>query len=145
MDVPVATLREIGRIVRRWLRGGDEPSSPPPRSEHACNDLETPPVEWDQPPLRDEEGLPPPREFYCQTGLPAERYLVALVEANGGRLKQHELVNHTGWPKSTVSTLLAEVEEEGRITRVPVGRENLVYLPKTLPDMAAPPFADDSP
>lgn len=55
--------------------------------------------------------------------------LLELVAVNGGRVKQAELVRRTDWSKSTVSRYLGELEEEGAVDRVPVGRYKVVLLP----------------
>ena len=65
---------------------------------------------------------------------PTEEYLTdqekvqQLVRENGGRMKQSKIVDSVDWSKAKVSRLLAELEEEGRITKLRLGRENLVCL-----------------
>jgi uncharacterized membrane protein len=54
--------------------------------------------------------------------------LVTLIEQNGGRMKQVQIVGRVRWSKAKVSRLLRELEGEGRIRRIRFGRENLVYL-----------------
>lgn len=57
-----------------------------------------------------------------------EEYVLRLLITNGGRLKQADLVAETGWSQAKVSRLLQRMEEQGDITRVHVGRNNLVVL-----------------
>ena len=52
-----------------------------------------------------------------------------LVNENGGRMKQSEIVNSVDWSKAKVSRLLAELEDDEQITKLRLGRENLVCLP----------------
>lgn len=54
--------------------------------------------------------------------------LVTLIEQNGGRMKQVQIVGRVRWSKAKVSRLLRELEGEGRVRRIRFGRENLVYL-----------------
>lgn len=51
-----------------------------------------------------------------------------LVRENGGRMKQSAIVDSVDWSKAKVSRLLATLEEEGEITKLRIGRENLVCL-----------------
>lgn len=62
-----------------------------------------------------------------------------LVRENGGRMKQSEIVNAVDWSKAKVSRLLAELEEEGRITKLRLGRENLICLPGEEPTASRSP------
>ncbi|WP_247004823.1 helix-turn-helix transcriptional regulator [Halosolutus gelatinilyticus] len=51
-----------------------------------------------------------------------------LVNDNGGRMKQSEIVDSVEWSKAKVSRLLAELEEDDEVTKLRLGRENLVCL-----------------
>ncbi|MHC3437938.1 helix-turn-helix transcriptional regulator [Natrialbaceae archaeon A-gly3] len=51
-----------------------------------------------------------------------------LVDENGGRMKQSEIVEAVDWSKAKVSRLLAELEDDGEITKLRLGRENLICL-----------------
>lgn len=62
-----------------------------------------------------------------------------LVRENGGRMKQSKIVDSVDWSKAKVSRLLAELEDEGRITKFRLGRENLVCLPGHEPTASRPP------
>ncbi|MFO7832725.1 MAG: helix-turn-helix domain-containing protein [Halohasta sp.] len=63
-----------------------------------------------EPPIRDEERVR------------------RLLSAHDGRLKQSQIVEATEWSKSKVSRLLSSMEDDDRITRIRLGRENLVCL-----------------
>ena len=66
-----------------------------------------------------------------------------LLADNGGRMKQVRIVDETDWSKSKVSMLLSEMEEEGDISKLRVGRENIVSLAGHEPDAAGSPFEDE--
>ncbi len=51
-----------------------------------------------------------------------------LVSTNGGRMKQSEIVDAVDWSKAKVSRLLADLEDEDEITKLRLGRENLICL-----------------
>jgi uncharacterized membrane protein len=73
-----------------------------------------------------------------------EERVVSLLEDHGGRMKQVKIVDETGWSKSKVSMLLSDMEEEGTISKLRVGRENIVSLSGHEPDAAGSPFEDGS-
>ncbi|WP_255194992.1 helix-turn-helix transcriptional regulator [Halorarius litoreus] len=52
-----------------------------------------------------------------------------LLEQNGGRMKQANIVKETGWSNAKVSQLLSAMDEAGRIDKLRIGRENLISLP----------------
>ncbi|NHN58500.1 MULTISPECIES: hypothetical protein [Halorussus] len=63
-----------------------------------------------------------------------------LLDENGGRMKQVNIVDETGWSKSKVSMLLSEMEEDGDISKLRVGRENIISLEGHEPDAAGSPL-----
>lgn len=65
-----------------------------------------------------------------------------LLDENGGRLHQSEIVSKTGWSKSKVSRLLTRMEENGQITKISVGRENLITRSGDEPRHAGSAFED---
>lgn len=71
-----------------------------------------------------------------------EDRVVALLETQGGRMKQVDIVNNTNWSKSKVSMLLSDMEDEGTISKLRVGRENIVSLAGHEPEAAGSPFDD---
>lgn len=60
-----------------------------------------------------------------------------LIATEGGRMRQRMLVERTGWSKSRVSRLLSVMVDDGTLVKLQVGRENLVCLEDTLPDIVA--------
>jgi hypothetical protein len=81
-----------------------------PKPEGVANEPVTPPAGIEEPPLTKEERV-------CE-----------ILRENDGRLKQAQLVEHTDWSQATVSRLLSRLEEEGRVTKLRSGRENIVEL-----------------
>ena len=72
-----------------------------------------------------------------------EDRVVALLESNGGRMKQIRIVEKTDWSKSKVSMLLSDMEAEETISKLRVGRENIISLAGHEPDAAGSPFDDE--
>jgi uncharacterized membrane protein len=54
--------------------------------------------------------------------------IVLLVDRNGGRMRQQEIVAQVEWSKAKVSRLLSDLEEEGVLRKLRLGRENLICL-----------------
>jgi uncharacterized membrane protein len=69
--------------------------------------------------------------------------VVRMLKDHGGRMKQVKIVEETGWSKSKVSMLLSDMEEEGAISKLRVGRENVISLSGHEPDAAGSPFDDE--
>ena len=72
-----------------------------------------------------------------------EDRVIRMLEDSGGRMKQANIVDETGWSKSKVSMLLSDMEDEGDISKLRVGRENIVSLKGHEPDAAGSPFDDE--
>ncbi|MFB6169729.1 MAG: helix-turn-helix transcriptional regulator [Haloarculaceae archaeon] len=72
-----------------------------------------------------------------------EERVVQLLEAHGGRMKQVNIVEETGWSKSKVSMLLSDMEEDGEVSKLRIGRENVISLPGHEPEGAGSPFDDE--
>ena len=58
-----------------------------------------------------------------------EERVERLLEANGGRMKQAQIVNETDWSNAKVSQLLSKMEDDGDINKLRIGRENLISFP----------------
>ncbi|WP_324662167.1 helix-turn-helix transcriptional regulator [Haloarcula sediminis] len=69
--------------------------------------------------------------------------VIKLLEENGGRMKQVDIVETTDWSKSKVSMLLSDMEEAGDISKLRVGRENIISLAGEEPDAAGSPFDEE--
>lgn len=58
-----------------------------------------------------------------------EERVERLLEQNGGRMKQANIVDETGWSNAKVSQLLSDMDEQDRVDKLRIGRENLISLP----------------
>jgi uncharacterized membrane protein len=58
-----------------------------------------------------------------------EERVERLLDQNGGRMKQANIVKETGWSNAKVSQLLSSMEDEDRIDKLRIGRENLISFP----------------
>jgi hypothetical protein len=72
-----------------------------------------------------------------------EDRVLQLLEEHGGRMKQVHIVEQTDWSKSKVSMLLSDMEEDGAISKLRVGRENIISLAGEEPEAAGSPFDDE--
>jgi len=72
-----------------------------------------------------------------------EDRVLKLLEENGGRMRQVTIVEETEWSKSKVSMLLSDMEEEGDISKLRVGRENIISLAGEEPEAAGSPFENE--
>ena len=52
-----------------------------------------------------------------------------LLDRNGGRMRQADIVKKTGWSDAKVSQLLSSMADEDRVNKLRIGRENLISLP----------------
>jgi hypothetical protein len=58
-----------------------------------------------------------------------EERIERLLERNGGRMKQANIVRETDWSNAKVSQLLSSMDDAGRIDKLRIGRENLISFP----------------
>jgi hypothetical protein len=119
------------------LPGGDhdEPGAIAPGSADAsasdADDVGEPASEADE-----AAGTPPAQP------VPDDELVTEILEDSGGRMKQTAIVEETEWSKSKVSMLLSEMEEDGRIKKIQIGRENIIALDGHEPSAASSPFDD---
>ncbi|UTF52294.1 helix-turn-helix transcriptional regulator [Natronosalvus rutilus] len=71
-----------------------------------------------------------------------EDRVISLIRERGGRMKQVDIVDETGWSKSKVSMLLSEMESDGTISKLRVGRENIISLEGFEPEATRSPFEE---
>ena len=57
-----------------------------------------------------------------------EDRVMKLLREYGGPMPQKELSDETGWSASKVSRLLSSMEEDDKITKITIGRENVIKL-----------------
>lgn len=111
-----AMQRYTGRAGREASSGDDRSASPV--STGGSVDAGEPPSA--PPPASGSDGERPP--------LTKEEEICRLLREHAGRMKQSQLVEETDWSQATVSRLLSRLEQEGTVTKLRVGRENIVEL-----------------
>ncbi|WP_199174966.1 helix-turn-helix transcriptional regulator [Halegenticoccus soli] len=85
-----------------------------------------------------EMSVPEPRS------IPSDKDRIReLVEEHGGRMKQSQIVDRVDWSKAKVSRLLSQLDEEGEITKLRLGRENLICLSGHEPPASRSPFSGE--
>lgn len=72
-----------------------------------------------------------------------EDRVLRLLDTNGGRMKQVDIVDEMDWSKSKVSMVLSDMEADGTISKLRVGRENIISKAGEEPDVAGSPFEDE--
>jgi len=125
LGIVFAALLVAGAVVLWYLR--QQPDEVPPQTGPAEVPTEVPAEQ----PEEDTEDLSD------------EELVIGLLESNGGRMKQGMIVDETDWSKSKVSMLLSEMEDEKLISKLRVGRENIISLPGHEPDAVGSPFDDE--
>jgi uncharacterized membrane protein len=56
-----------------------------------------------------------------------EARVLAMLDSNNGQLRQSAVVEGTDWSKSKVSLVLSEMSDRGLVTKLPVGRQNVIF------------------
>lgn len=76
-----------------------------------------------------EDGDPEDDEEFGPEFLSNDEQVLRLVENNGGRMKQQDVVEELGWTDAKTSQVTMELREDGRLEAFRVGRENVLALP----------------
>lgn len=131
--------REAGGTGRRAL-GGSSASD----DETLDHDSTGTP---DEPPDRAEgaAGTRTRSDIITETGMTPSEFVCELLEAHGGRAYQGTVGEETGLSKSATSRLLTQMEEDGQVTRLCIGREKVVCLPDREPEIAENPDVEELP
>ncbi|MFP9191113.1 helix-turn-helix transcriptional regulator [Natronosalvus vescus] len=120
------TLTAIAVAARRYDQSGADESDTVDEQSATADAAATPTAD----PIPDDELLSD------------EDRVVSLIRDNGGRMKQVNIVDETGWSKSKVSMLLSEMESDGTISKLRVGRENIISLEGFEPEAAKSPYEE---
>ncbi|ELY49975.1 helix-turn-helix transcriptional regulator [Natronolimnohabitans innermongolicus] len=130
-----------------YRRSSDESSNPddgtepePPAQSVAGSPPDEPAAATAPPPTPDDASEPEP--IADDELLTDEDRVVKLIRENGGRMKQVNIVEETGWSKSKVSMLLSDMADEGTISKLRVGRENIISLEGYEPEATKSPFEE---
>lgn len=93
----------------------------------------------------DPDDLTNRADVVTELGLQPEEFLVQIVENQGGRLPQQAISDYTSWSETLISRVLQEMEDDGWIVRVPIGRKKIICLPERAPasDLDTPDGSDD--
>lgn len=75
-----------------------------------------------------------PEEPVDPSLLSDEERVEVLLERNGGRMKQADIVSETDWSNAKVSQLLTSMADEDRVEKLRIGRENLITLAGETPE-----------
>lgn len=69
-----------------------------------------------------------------------EERVLSLLEEHDGQMRQSAIVEETGWSKSKVSMILSEMTDDETVSKLQLGRENLISLPGHEPEAARSPL-----
>ncbi|WP_254524112.1 helix-turn-helix transcriptional regulator [Natrinema caseinilyticum] len=129
-----------GESVAETVDRSEEPPQPSARADTAGEPPEEPePERQATMEAADGTGPVPLSEDDLLTD---EDRVVKLIRKNGGRMKQVNIVDETGWSKSKVSMLLSDMEDDGTISKLRVGRENIISLEGFEPEATKSPFEE---
>ncbi|ELZ94968.1 hypothetical protein C440_07827 [Haloferax mucosum ATCC BAA-1512] len=129
-----AVVLIAGLIVylRRRPSGRERPQTEPQREPQSETRDEQPSEPRDEPAptleSEDEDEASETQDIDLDL-LSDEERVELLLEQNGGRMKQANIVKETGWSDAKVSQLLSAMADEGRVEKLRLGRENLISLP----------------
>lgn len=80
-------------------------------------------------PMASADGTESPEDaFSDDPALTDEERIARLLVSSGGRMKQSQIVDRTDWSKAKVSRLLSGMADKGEITKLTIGRENIIFL-----------------
>lgn len=82
-------------------------------------------------------------DIIAETGMTPNEYVREVLREHGGRAYQGTVGEETGLSTSGTSRLLSQMEEEGLITRISIGREKVVCLPDHEPEIATKGDAEE--
>jgi|GEM_PF-2043864 len=101
--------------------------------------------EWDGDPdagttMPSDDSPPAPPSGPTQPSPPRSdrETVLALLEEHDGKLRQSNIVEETDWSKAKVSRLLARLDDNGDVTKIRLGRENVICLPGQEPEGSKP-------
>ncbi len=118
-------------LRRRSTTSERTPASPPESEPRNGAATEPAPAQTDEqaPEAGAEEGAESEDPDIDLDLLSDEERVELLLEQNGGRMKQANIVKETGWSDAKVSQLLSSMADEGQVEKLRLGRENLISLP----------------
>jgi hypothetical protein len=140
--VAVGLLLVVGVVgAVAWYTGALSTGPGPGRGDDGGAEAESTPAGGPEATAADAGASAPPVSE--EELLSDEDRVLRLLEENGGRMKQVAIVDATEWSKSKVSMLLSEMEENDEISKLRVGRENIISLAGEEPEAAGSPFDEE--
>jgi hypothetical protein len=82
------------------------------------------PVSAEEPREPEPENEPEPEPGF--EDLPDAERVLKIIDSEDGRMKQKRLVERTGWSEAKVSQVTSRLEDDGEITKLRMGRENII-------------------
>ncbi|MDZ7688458.1 MAG: hypothetical protein U5J64_07030, partial [Halobacteriales archaeon] len=107
--VALVVVLSVAAVVYRsryYTAGGTEKEAPSVEEETAVTDME----ETEDEQISDDERV------------------LRMIESEEGKMKQKHVVEETGWSEAKVSKLTSRMEDEGMITKIRLGRENILEI-----------------
>jgi uncharacterized membrane protein len=114
--------------------GSPDPPAGPAPGAGGGTDTEADADSEPEPEPEPEPGPGPADDGIDPELLSDEERVERLLERNGGRMKQANIVDETGWSNAKVSQLLSSMAEDGQVEKLRIGRENLISLPEESED-----------
>lgn len=74
------------------------------------------------------EETPDEAEEEVFENIPDDERILSIVEGEGGRMKQKHVVEETGWSEAKVSQVTSRLEDEDKIRKLRMGRENILEI-----------------
>ena len=129
-------LRRTDRVnVRETVLPGTR-ESPARADDLPGSGQQSPPADEQPVEPGDQSGDSGPQYPDAAADEPADPTLLAdeervkrLLDRNGGRMRQADIVDETGWSDAKVSQLLSTMVDDDQISKLRIGRENLITLP----------------
>jgi len=149
MFLAVVLLVGLGLAgVAVWRGGvselfGGSPRTSGSRAERTSGtDSKTAPAETETETATEPQPQSEP-EQQVEPELTDRELVLGILDDNDGQMKQARIVDETDWSKSKVSMVLSEMEEGGDISKLRVGRENIISLEGSEPEAAGSPFDEE--
>jgi hypothetical protein len=130
--IALVLLAAVGVVAVRRRRGVGPAAADPAATADAPAETD-PPAESrsaEESAAPSDSGTEPVADSVDTELLSDEERVERLLEENGGRMKQATIVTETQWSNAKVSQLLSSMEEDGRIDKLRIGRENLISFPE---------------
>jgi len=123
--VALAVLAGVLVLARRGVLDdvlgddqSDDDEAETPSAEQAAGSTADPESDDDA-----DDGPPPEL-------LSNEEQVLGLLEQNGGRMKQQDVVSELDWTDAKTSQVVGDLREDGKVETFRIGRENVVTLPE---------------